>query len=267
MSERILVWFSCGAASAVAAKIICEKYGDRCEVLYCDTSDYEHSDNKRFLYDIGVWINKPIKILKSKEYSDIYDVFEKTKWLVGPQGARCTTEMKKIVRQEYQLPTDTHVFGLTLDEKMRVTKFRRDNFDLNLEFPLVDNNITKRKCFLILKNVGIELPIMYTLGYLNNNCIGCVKGGAGYWNKIRNDFPEIFLKMSILERRLDVAICKRTDKNGNRIRIFLDELPLNMGNHKKEKFDMECGVLCPTTKLEDDLFIELNEAIKEYKNV
>lgn len=31
---------------------------------------------------------------------------------------------------------------------------------------------------------------MYDLGYANNNCIGCVKGGIGYWNKIRIDFPE-----------------------------------------------------------------------------
>lgn len=32
---RYLAWFSCGAASAVAAKRAVEKYGERCEVLYC----------------------------------------------------------------------------------------------------------------------------------------------------------------------------------------------------------------------------------------
>ena len=35
-------------------------------------------------------------------------------------------------------------------------------------------------------------PLMYDLGYPNNNCIGCVKGGMGYWNHIRKDFPEVF---------------------------------------------------------------------------
>jgi PP-loop superfamily ATP-utilizing enzyme len=40
--KRVLVWFSCGAASAVAAKLAVEKYGDQCEVLYCDTLAYEH---------------------------------------------------------------------------------------------------------------------------------------------------------------------------------------------------------------------------------
>ena len=52
--SRVLVWFSCGAASAVAAKMSVEKYGDRCEVVYCDTLKYEHSDNLRFLLD-GCW--------------------------------------------------------------------------------------------------------------------------------------------------------------------------------------------------------------------
>ena len=32
---------------------------------------------------------------------------------------------------------------------------------------------------------------MYDLGYPNNNCIGCIKGGMGYWNRIRKDFPDI----------------------------------------------------------------------------
>lgn len=71
--SRVLAWFSCGSASACAAKLAVEKYGDRCEVLYCDTLAYEHPDNLRFLTDVERWVGKPVKILKSAEYSDIYD--------------------------------------------------------------------------------------------------------------------------------------------------------------------------------------------------
>ena len=60
---RKLVWFSCGAASAVAAKMAVDKYPD-CEVLYCDTLAYEHPDNMRFLNDVAKWIGKEIKLLK-----------------------------------------------------------------------------------------------------------------------------------------------------------------------------------------------------------
>jgi 3'-phosphoadenosine 5'-phosphosulfate sulfotransferase (PAPS reductase)/FAD synthetase len=83
---RVLAWFSCGAASAVAAKLAIEKYGDKVELLYCDTLKYEHPDNIRFLHDVEQWLGKKIKIMGSKKYTDIFDVFRKTGWLVGPGG-------------------------------------------------------------------------------------------------------------------------------------------------------------------------------------
>jgi hypothetical protein len=86
--NRVLCWFSCGAASALAAKLAVQKYGDLCEVVYCDTLAYEHPDNRRFMLDVEGWLDKPVKILKSAEYTDIYDVFLKTRWLIGTKGAR-----------------------------------------------------------------------------------------------------------------------------------------------------------------------------------
>lgn len=239
---RKLSWFSCGAASAYAAKLAIDKYGDDCEVLYCDTLKYEHPDNLRFLRDCERWFGRKIKILKSNRYEDIYDVFEKTGRLVGPGGARCTTELKKNVRRRYEVPEDRHIFGFTVEEKERINRFHRENPELDAEFILFDNGITKRDCLLALKNAHIEIPMMYKLGYKNNNCIGCVKGSAGYWNKIRVDFPEMFDKMSKIERKLGVAINKKYVK-GERIKVFLDELEPDAGRYAVEP-DIECGVLC-----------------------
>ena len=87
---------------------------------------------------------------------------------------------------------------------------------------------------------------MYRLGYANNNCIGCVKGGSGYWNKIRRDFPEAFARMARQERKMNAAICKVEGvENGKRWRkpVFLDELPPDAGRYVDEP-DIECGVLC-----------------------
>ena len=61
---------------------------------------------------------------------------------------------------------------------------------------------------------------MYDLGYPNNNCIGCIKGGMGYWNKIRTDFPDVFEHRAKLEKELGFSILK--DSHGNP--VFLDEL-------------------------------------------
>lgn len=244
--SRVLSWFSCGAASAVCAKLASEKYEDRCEVLYCDTFAYEHPDNKRFFGDIENWIGRYIKVLKSPEYTDIYDVFTRTRWLVGPKGARCTTELKKKVRVAYQKVDDIHCFGFTADEAHRVERFWKENPELYAEFPLIEAKLTKRDCMQMLQDAGVELPVMYKLGYRNNNCIGCVKGASGYWNKIRIDFPETFNKMAKLERELDAAICKQegvSDGKRWRRRVFLDELDPFAGRYEADS-DMECGVLC-----------------------
>jgi PP-loop superfamily ATP-utilizing enzyme len=239
---RVLCWFSCGSASAVAAKLAVEEYGDAAEILYCDTLAYEHPDNHRFMRDVERWIGKPIKILKSSKYTDIFDVFEKTKYLVGPRGARCTVELKKRVRMEYQRPDDIHVFGFTADEFKRIERFRQQNFEKS-KFPLQEVGVTKKWCHEIIKNAGIEQPAMYRLGYKNNNCIGCVKGQSGYWNKIRVDFPEAFERMAKMERKLGVAINKSYAGDGKRKKVFLDELDPEAGRGMKEK-DIECGVIC-----------------------
>lgn len=249
MSEkgsRVLAWFSCGSASAVAAKLAVERHGERCEVLYCDTLAYEHPDNRRFMADVERWLGVPIRILKSDTYADIFDVFQRTRWLVGTSGARCTTELKKNVRTAYQRPDDVHVFGLTADEYDRAVRFRRNNHDLSIELPLVDAKITKAECHQRIAAAGIEKPAMYRLGYDNNNCIGCVKGGTGYWLKIRRDFPEAFDRMARTERELNAAICKREWVEGGkrmRERVFLDELTPDDHDGQQE-FSMECGVAC-----------------------
>ncbi len=88
--------------------------------------------------------------------------------------------------------------------------------------------------------------MMYKMGYINNNCIGCVKGGIGYWNKIRQDFPEIYKERALMERKLGYALLKREKRvNGKRVGIpaFLDELPPNIGRYKSEP-SIECGIIC-----------------------
>lgn len=240
--SRVLVWFSCGAASAVAAKLAVEKYQD-CEVLYCDTLAYEHPDNSRFLSDVSQWIGKDIKLLKSEKYSDIFDVFNKTGWLVGVGGARCTTELKKNVRKAYSREDDLHIFGLTSDEERRIERFEDQNPGVECEWVLQDQGVNKSDCYRIVQQAGIDLPEMYKLGYNNNNCIGCVKGQMGYWNKIRVDFPEAFDRMAKMERKLNVAICKSYAGDGKRKRVFLDELDPDAGRGVPMP-DIECGVLC-----------------------
>ena len=239
--SRALVWFSCGGASAIASKLAVKKY-DNCEVVYCDTGG-EHESNKKFLNDVEEWIGKEITILKSKKYDSHFDVFRKTKYLQGIQGARCTTELKKKLRLEFQKPDDIHVFGYTLEEKKRAEKFENYNPELFVDWILIQNGITKENCLGMLWQSGIKLPKMYELGYNHNNCIGCVKGGQGYWNKLRVDFKEHFDEMAKIEREIGHSIFRNKDTNE---RIYLDELDPKTGNFKTEQAitcDLSCGLM------------------------
>jgi len=250
-NDRVVVWFSCGATSAVSAMEAVKEYGrDNLVVAYCDTGS-EHPSNAQFLKDVEVWIDHPITILRSEKYTDIWDVFERTGWLVGPAGARCTTELKKAVRQKFEDFDDIQVFGYDPSEVPRIKKFMANNPEVKIWCPLIERGLTKAHCLQILRNAGIELPAMYQPQksggpYDHNNCIGCVKGGAGYWNKIRVDFPEVFERMAKLERKIGAAICKTEPKEGGkrqRIPVFLDELDPHAGRFDAEPV-MSCDMFC-----------------------
>lgn len=236
MSERTVVWFSCGAASAIAAKLTLETTPDA-ELVYCDTGS-EHPDNKRFLSDVEKWLGKTVTILKSEKYADTWQVFKERRYLAGPKGAICTTELKKIPRFAFQRPDDIQVFGYVKGEESRAARFREQNFDVDMRAPLIDQGYTKSRCIDVIRRARIEIPTMYRLGYQNNNCIGCVKGGAGYWNKIRKDFPEVFDRMAKQERELNASVLRR---NGER--LFLDTLPKNLGRYGNEP-EPSCSLLC-----------------------
>jgi len=235
---RTVSWFSCGAASAVATKLAIAESKTPVEVVYCHVKE-EHPDNMRFLKDCEAWFGQPITILEDEKYhGSIYEVFTKRKYIVGIQGAPCTMFLKKEVRKRFELPNDVQVFGYTAEEADRVDRFIDSNNDVKLWSILVDKGLTKSDCLAMVQRAGIKLPEMYLLGYQNNNCVGCVKGGLGYWNKIKVDFPKAFDKMANLERTLGVKILKHKGE-----RIYLDELPSNVGDYPKET-SIECGIFC-----------------------
>jgi 3'-phosphoadenosine 5'-phosphosulfate sulfotransferase (PAPS reductase)/FAD synthetase len=249
---RIVSWFSCGAASAAATRLALDSAGGREVVIaYCDTSRREHPDNMRFLHDCEQWYGQKVLILGNDDYDRDPDVvFRKTRFLVGPSGARCTAELKRSVRLGFQRLDDLVVLGFTADEYERRQKRLEKAEPLTRFWPILhEHGLTKADCMAMVVQAGIDLPVLYRLGYRNNNCIGCVKGQAGYWNKIRHDFPERFAEMAAIERELGRQICKKEwVENGRRRlkRIYLDELPPDLGHYAAEP-DISCGVLCQSS--------------------
>lgn len=244
MKKRIVCWFSCGAASAVATKLTLDHFKDDPDhevVVVRNIVREEHPDNDRFAKDCEDWFGVPIINTINEEYDgSIYNVFLKRKYMAGIYGAPCTMLLKKEVRKRFERHDDTHVFGFTVDEEHRLERLFDNNNSLRTFDVLIDRELTHADCLGILTKEGIDLPVMYKLGYKTNNCLGCVKGGAGYWNKIREDFPEAFDRACQVSRQLGAKLIKVKGK-----RVFLDELPKGVGRYAAEP-EIQCGILCET---------------------
>lgn len=240
----ILGWWSAGITSAVACKYALEMYSD--VKLYYIHIDTAHPDNERFKSDCEKWYGVKIETLQSKEFKNQFEVIEKTGAVNTPEGAPCTKKLKKEVRYDFEAMNQSSLFndytilnqvwGFEYDKAQvnRAIRHGQQYPGTNPLFPLIEKGVDKNMCGGILINAGIQLPEMYKLGYSNNNCIGCVKGGKGYWNKIRVDFPETFTRMSTIERKVGYSCLNGT---------FLDELKPTVGRMKAEVMP-NCGLVC-----------------------
>ena len=223
-------WVSAGVSSFVAGYLAknVDKY------IYIDVDD-QHPDSMRFIKDCEKVLGKKIVILKSP-YGSVENVARKRKIITTPNGAPCTMILKKQVRLEWEQKQSeqlTYVWGYDCNEKHRAERMRENFWEYEHEFPLIDLNLTKEDAHGICERLGIKRPVMYDMGYSNNNCVGCVKGGMGYWNKIRKDFPEVFERRAKLERELGCKILKE---------CYLDELDTNRGS--TSEVIPECSLLC-----------------------
>ena len=101
----IVCWFSCGAASAVAAKLAIEKYGkDNIRVVNNPVAN-EHQDNFRFLLDCEKWLGVKIEKAINPCFKDcnIEKVFEEYGFMSNASDfAPCTLELKQMARMEWE---------------------------------------------------------------------------------------------------------------------------------------------------------------------
>jgi hypothetical protein len=228
-------WFSAGVSSAVATRLAIDEID---EIFYIHIDD-QHPDTLRFVRECEAWFGKPITILQHEKYQSVEPLLRDKRFISGPYGAPCTATLKKKVRKKWERDNADkapfrYAWGFDYQERDRVEKTLAAEPEHHHFFPLVERRMSKQEAHEILKASGIKRPAMYEMGYQNNNCIGCVKGGMGYWNKIRVDFPEVFAARAKLERDVGASCI-----NG----VFLDELDPNAGKKDGPIVD-ECGLLC-----------------------
>jgi hypothetical protein len=232
-------WFSGGVSSFIAGYLV-KKQVD--EFIYCHI-DEQHEDTLRFLHDCENAMERSIGKLQSP-YKSVKNVIEQFRFINSRYGAKCSECLKKRVRKEWEYCKKdlTYIWGYDCTERHRAEQIKEKEPNHKHIFPLIDRGLTKKDCHGMLREIGIRRPAMYDLGYQNNNCIGCVKGGMWYWNKIRIDFPDVFELRARQEREIGKT-CITEKINGQTVQVYLDELDPGRGRQADEIMG-ECGLVC-----------------------
>jgi len=231
--QKTVSFFSAGVSSAVATKLIIDEVD---EIIYTHIDD-QHEDTMRFVKDCEQWFNKEIKIVQSV-YKNVEAVVMAKRYINGVAGAQCTGVLKRRVRKEWEKTQSefdlTYVWGMDCSESHRLERLKISMPEQKHRCPLIEKSISKGHAHEILKASGIKRPFLYDQGYHNNNCLMCVKGGMGYFNKMRIDYPKQFKQRAEMERKLGASCL-----NG----IFLDELDPERGRHAPPIVE-DCGIMC-----------------------
>ena len=253
-NSRIVCQFSCGAASAVATKLALAQYGERVLIVNAFIEE-EHPDNRRFAADCEKWFGYEIINLRDAKYdASAIKVFEAVGYIKGPKGAACTTRIKRGLLRRFEQPGDVLVLGYTAEEQHRLDDWIENWPDRPIVAPLIERGLTKEDCKAMVIRAGIELPMMYRLGYDNANCIGCVKGGLGYFRAIRDDFPVQFERLAQAEDKVaqlhgeEAYILRHRSGPLKGQRFPLRQLPAGK-KHRGEPLP-SCGLFCEAAEQE-----------------
>lgn len=243
---RVVCQFSCGAASAVATKLAIAQYAGTHEIVILNAYlASEDEDNRRFADDCEKWFGMPITVVRDEKYAaSIDEVFTRTRYMNGPNGASCSGRLKREVLNRYSRPGDINVFGFTVDEWDRLADRQEAVGDgMQIVSTLIDAGLTKDDCKEMVLRAGIRLPRMYELGYANANCPGCVKGGESYWRAIDQDFPDVYERRMAQQEAIGPAAYFFYDRKTGE-RFGLRQLRLKPGRVMRSEPMPSCSFFC-----------------------
>ena len=254
-----IVQYSGGVCSFFAAKRVVEKYGkENVILLFCDTL-IEDEDLYRFIKDSVKYLG--CDFVRVADGRTPFQVYKDVNFLGNSRVAHCTKILKikqarDWLKANYK-PEDCVLYlGIDWTETHRKPAIIKNWSPYKVEFPMCDKPLVdKWQMQQDLKQLGIELPRLYKLGFAHNNCGGfCCKAGQGHWVKVLQTMPEKFKKWEEKEEEVrrsigkDVAMMKKT-KNGVTSPYTLKQLRLDYEhNEQLDLFDIGgCGCFSEDT--------------------
>jgi hypothetical protein len=110
----------------------------------------------------------------------------------------CTSEFKRDPLQRYN--KETHLIAFAWDERHR----SKDNSKWDLEYPLIEERITRQGCIDIIQLEGLNIP-------RKSGCFFCPFQRIAEWENTWKFYPELFNRSLIMEENSKSTF--RNDKN------------------------------------------------------
>lgn len=192
-----IVSFSGGVGSYMAAKRVVEEHGPENTLLVFTDTKIEDEDLYRFINDAVKDLGA--EFIKLEDGRDVWQVFFDEQYLGNTRNGNCTRELKQKVfrnwlEENYQ-PNECVIYlGIDWSEKHRYEKAIPHWEPYTVKAPMCDAPyLDKQEMFDVLKERNIELPRLYKMGFVHNNCGGfCVKAGHGHFKNLLDKMPDRF---------------------------------------------------------------------------
>lgn len=191
--SKVIVFYSGGISSFVAAKLAIEKYGtEKTELVFTDTKT-EDEDLYRFLKESADALSAKLKVLADGR--DVWQVFSDVRFVGNSKVDPCSQYLKRKVAKKYVNETCDEsallVFGIDEFETHRIPAIEKNYLPRRCWFPLTETIIGYSQRFEILRRLNIRPPRLYELGFSHNNCGGfCVKAGQAHFANLYRTMPE-----------------------------------------------------------------------------
>lgn len=205
-----IVHYSGGAASAVVAERVVQKYGVDDTILLFTPTYAEHPDADRFRKQVADYLGMSITVVEDGR--TLWELIDDQHCLPSHFIPFCTRILKQAPGDKYKSELAkseeiTCYYGYGVDEYRRYQLMSNKSI-YPVGFPLVDERLTgddaKR---IIRKEWGICLPEPYK--HLNhNNCIPCWKGGKGHFRAVAKYYPEQYERACQAEEKCGHTVFK-----------------------------------------------------------
>lgn len=217
-----IVSFSGGVCSFWAAYRVIKQHGpENVTLLFADTK-MEDEDLYRFIQECSSYFG--VEITTISDGRTPWQVFEDEKFLGNSRVDMCSRILKRELLDRWHNENawrtiSTRYVGIDWTESHRLDRLRFRLPDWKIEAPMC-NQPYWDKCKMLseLRQIGIEPPRLYGMGFPHNNCGGfCVKAGQAHFANLLKRIPERYAQHEAREEAMrvklgDVSIMK--DRRG-----------------------------------------------------